>query len=574
MKKIVVSLLALASLLPARAQQTDDHNFNVAKNLDVFTAIYKNLDAYYVDTLNAGKTIGYGINAMLHSLDPYTEYYPEESQKELKMMLTGKYAGIGSTIRQNFLLDRIVIDEPLEGMPAAEAGLKKGDIILSIDGEDMTKRTSDYVSNHLRGDAGTTFVLKILRPSTNKEMKMKITRRAIQNPAVPYYGLQPNGIGYIDLTGYTEGCGKEFRNAVIDMKKQGMKGLVVDIRSNGGGSEMEAVNVVNTFIPRGRLVVSNRGRVEASNKDYRTTVEPVDSLLPIVVLVDGNTASAAEITSGALQDLDRAVIMGTKTYGKGIVQTVMDVPYNGQMKLTTNKYYIPSGRCIQKLTYKHDGAGGTTQVADSLVRTFYTANGRPVKDAGGIMPDAEVKPDSLPNIVYYLASVRDSNEVLLNYEVDYIAKHPTIAPAATFRLSDADYAEFKERMLKSNFKYDAMSEKILDNLEKMARFEGYYDGAKAEFDALKAKLKHNTAKDLEYNKDAIRELIERDIVAAYYYQRGAIENSLARDNQVQEAYKLLLDPDRYKSLLAAPGKNASGKTQAVSASAKKVDTKE
>lgn len=574
MKKIVVSLLALASLLPARAQQTDDHNFNVAKNLDVFTAIYKNLDAYYVDTLNAGKTIGYGINAMLHSLDPYTEYYPEESQKELKMMLTGKYAGIGSTIRQNFLLDRIVIDEPLEGMPAAEAGLKKGDIILSIDGEDMTKRTSDYVSNHLRGDAGTTFVLKILRPSTNKEMKMKITRRAIQNPAVPYYGLQPNGIGYIDLTGYTEGCGKEFRNAVIDMKKQGMKGLVVDIRSNGGGSEMEAVNVVNTFIPRGRLVVSNRGRVEASNKDYRTTVEPVDSLLPIVVLVDGNTASAAEITSGALQDLDRAVIMGTKTYGKGIVQTVMDVPYNGQMKLTTNKYYIPSGRCIQKLTYKHDGAGGTTQVADSLVRTFYTANGRPVKDAGGIMPDVEVKPDSLPNIVYYLASVRDSNEVLLNYEVDYIAKHPTIAPAATFRLSDADYAEFKERMLKSNFKYDAMSEKILDNLEKMARFEGYYDGAKAEFDALKAKLKHNTAKDLEYNKDAIRELIERDIVAAYYYQRGAIENSLARDNQVQEAYKLLLDPDRYKSLLAAPGKNASGKTQAVSASAKKVDTKE
>lgn len=574
MKKIVVSLLALASLLPARAQQTDDHNFNVAKNLDVFTAIYKNLDAYYVDTLNAGKTIGYGINAMLHSLDPYTEYYPEESQKELKMMLTGKYAGIGSTIRQNFLLDRIVIDEPLEGMPAAEAGLKKGDIILSIDGEDMTKRTSDYVSNHLRGDAGTTFVLKILRPSTNKEMKMKITRRAIKNPAVPYYGLQPNGIGYIDLTGYTEGCGKEFRNAVIDMKKQGMKGLVVDIRSNGGGSEMEAVNVVNTFIPRGRLVVSNRGRVEASNKDYRTTVEPVDSLLPIVVLVDGNTASAAEITSGALQDLDRAVIMGTKTYGKGIVQTVMDVPYNGQMKLTTNKYYIPSGRCIQKLTYKHDGAGGTTQVADSLVRTFYTANGRPVKDAGGIMPDVEVKPDSLPNIVYYLASVRDSNEVLLNYEVDYIAKHPTIAPAATFRLTDADYAEFKERMLKSNFKYDAMSEKILDNLEKMARFEGYYDEAKAEFDALKAKLKHNMAKDLEYNKDAIRELIERDIVAAYYYQRGAIENSLARDNQVQEAYKLLLDPDRYKSLLAAPGKNASGKTQAVSASAKKVDTKE
>lgn len=540
--------------------QDGDHNFNVAKNLDVFNTIYKNLDMMYVDTLNADEVVGNGINAMLRSLDPYTEYYPEDKNKDVKMLLQGKYAGIGSLIRYNFKLGRVCIDEPYENMPAAEAGLRKGDIILSIDGEDMTKKDNSYVSDHLRGDAGTTFELKILRPSTNKEMKFKITRRAIQLPAVPYYGLQANGMGYINLNSFTEGCGKDVRNAIIEMKKQGMKGLVFDLRGNGGGSEMEAVNIVNCFIPKGKLVVSNRGKLQRVNHDYLTTVEPVDTLTPMVVLVNGNTASSSEITSGALQDFDRAVIMGTKTYGKGLVQTMIDLPYNGKMKLTTNKYYIPSGRCIQKLNYKHANGGSTEERADSLVKTFYTANGRPVKDGGGIEPDVEVKPDSLPNIAYYLAGMTDSSEVLSSYEVDYIAKHPTIGPAADFVLSNADYEDFKQRVLASKFKYDAISEKSLENLEKVAKFEGYYDEAKPEFDALRAKLKHNLAKDLDYNKESIREILTNDIVAAYYYQRGAIQNTLRSDKQVKEAFRLLQNTDEYRVLLQPKtGVDANGK---------------
>ena len=330
--------------------QNDDHNFKIAKNLDVFNAIYKNLEMMYVDTLDADEVVGNGINAMLQSLDPYTVYYPEDKQNDLKMMRTGKYAGIGSLIRYNYKLGRVCIDEPYENMPAAEVGLKKGDIILSIDGEDMTQKDNAYVSDHLRGDAGTTFELKVRRHSTGKDMKFKVTRRAIQMPAVPYYGIQPNGMGYINLNGFTEGCGKDFRNAIIEMKKGGIKGLVFDMRGNVGGSEMEAVNVVNCFVPKGKLVVSNRGKLKEANRDYKTTVEPIDTVMPIVVLVNGGTASSAEIVSGALQDFDRAVIMGNKTYGNGLVQTIIDLPYNGQMKLTTNKYYIPRAGASRRST--------------------------------------------------------------------------------------------------------------------------------------------------------------------------------------------------------------------------------
>ncbi len=529
--------------------QNDDHNFKIAKNLDVFNAIYKNLEMMYVDTLDADEVVGNGINAMLQSLDPYTVYYPEDKQNDLKMMRTGKYAGIGSLIRYNYKLGRVCIDEPYENMPAAEVGLKKGDIILSIDGEDMTQKDNAYVSDHLRGDAGTTFELKVRRPSTGKDMKFKVTRRAIQMPAVPYYGIQPNGMGYINLNGFTEGCGKDFRNAIIEMKKGGIKGLVFDMRGNVGGSEMEAVNVVNCFVPKGKLVVSNRGKLKEANRDYKTTVEPIDTVMPIVVLVNGGTASSAEIVSGALQDFDRAVIMGNKTYGKGLVQTIIDLPYNGQMKLTTNKYYIPSGRCIQKINYSHADGGSNEEVADSLVKTFYTANGRPVKDGGGIMPDVEVKADSLSNLAYYLVGARDSNELVHTFEVDYIAKHPTIASPADFDLTDADYEEFKQKVLKSNFKYDALSEKSLENLEKMAKFEGYFDDAKAEFEALKRKLKHNVAKELDHNKESIKALLTNDIVTAYYYQRGAIQNSLKSDKQADEAFKLLQNKDDYYKLL-------------------------
>ena len=535
--------------MPAWAQKEKNHDFVVAKNMDVFTSIYKNLDMMYVDTLDADEVIGNGINAMLRSLDPYTEYYPESEVKELKNMLTGKYAGIGSVVRYNYQLGYTVINEPYEGMPAQEAGLKKGDIILSINDSTMKGKEVSYVSDRLRGEPGTSFILKVKRPSTGKVMKVKLTRRTIQMPFLPYYGLLDGGIGYINFNSFTDQCAKDVRRAFIDLKKQGTKKLVFDLRNNGGGSVSEAVSIVNMFLPKDKVVLTMKGKLQRANNEYKTTVEPIDTLMPIVVLVSGNTASAAEILSGSLQDYDRAIILGTRTYGKGLVQATMDLPYNGQMKLTTSKYYIPSGRCVQALNYKHAKGGYVEHVPDSLTKVFYTAGGREVRDGGGVKPDVEVKPDSLPNIAYYLAGARDSNELMLNYEVDYIAKHPMIAPAKDFALTDADYEEFKARVLKADFKYDRETEKYLKDLMKLARFEGYYDDAKPEFDALAKKLSHNVAKDLDYNKQYIKRLLENDIVAAYYYQGGAIRNSLRYDKQVKEAVRLLNTPEEYKKLL-------------------------
>lgn len=529
--------------------QNKDHNLEVAKNLEVFNSIYKHLDLLYVDTLNAKEVVGNAINGMLRSLDPYTVYYSEDKTNELRTMLTGKYAGIGSIIRWNSQISNSVIEEPYEGMPAAEAGLRKGDVILSIDGESMKGKDNAYVSEHLRGDAGTTFELKIRRPSTGKEMRFKITRRSIQMPAVPYYGVQQGGIGYIKLNEFTENSAKIVRNAFIDMRHQQIKGLILDLRNNVGGSELEAANLVNLFVPKGVNVVSNRGKLKRANHDYKTTSEPIDTVIPIVVMVNGNSASAAEIVTGALQDMDRAVVLGTKTYGKGLVQMPIDLPYNCEMKVTTSRYYIPSGRCIQARKYRHNDGGSSEVIADSTKRKFYTLNGREVLDAGGITPDVVVEGDSLPNIAYYLAAARDSNEVLLNYEVDYIAKHPTVAQPADFELSDEDYAEFKKRVLDSGFTYDRTSEKFLKDLEQLTRFEGYYDDAKPEFEALKKKLSHNVAKDLEYNKQAIKNIINNDLMAAYYFQRGATQNSLRHDKQMDEAMKLIADGERYAKIL-------------------------
>ena len=527
-----------------------DHNFKVAKNLETFSAIYKYLDLMYVDTLNADEVVGNGINYMLHSLDPYTVYYPADKVKDLDLMISGKYAGIGAIIRYNFAIKNTIIDQPYENMPAAEAGLKKGDIILAIGDSSMVGKDVSYVSNRLRGDAGSRFVLTIKRPSTGKKMKFKITRRSIQLPAVPYYGLQDNGVGYLNLNSFTTDCSKDVRRAFLDMKKQGMKSLVFDLRNNGGGSLQEAINIVNMFVPKGITLVKTVGKMERANKEYKTTVEPIDTVMPIVVLVSDETASASEITSGSLQDLDRAVVLGTRTYGKGLVQVSMDLPYNANLKLTTSKYYIPSGRCIQAINYKHSNGGYTEHVPDSLTHVFHTANGREVRDGGGIKPDIEVQPDSLPNIAFYLtASGRDSTEVMLNWEVKYLRTHPTIAPAKNFVISDVDYADFKQAVLKSGFKYDRESKKYLEGLVKLARFEGYYDDAKPEFDALEKKLNHNIAKDLDYNKQTLKQLLTSDLVAAYYYQRGAMENGLQFDKQWKKAVELLNDPAAYKKVL-------------------------
>jgi len=554
MKQFALFFLSLFTLA-ANAQTEGSHNFNVAKNMDVFNTIYKRLDLMYVDTLDANEVIGNGINAMLRSLDPYTEYYPEDKVKSLKSMITGRYAGIGSIIRYNHHNKQVIIEEPYANMPAAEAGLKRGDIILAIDDSSMVNKSTSYVSQHLMGDAGSTFLLKIKRPSTGKIMKMKITRRTVQLPAVPYYGMQAGNIGYINLASFTEDCSKDMRRAFIDLKKQGAKSLILDLRGNGGGSVSEAINIINMFVPKGITLVKTVGKLKRANSEYKTTLEPIDTVMPMVVLVNGGTASSSEITSGSLQDLDRAVILGTRTYGKGLVQLTMELPYNGSIKLTTGKYYIPSGRCIQAIKYKHARGGYTEHVPDSLTKVFYTANGRAVRDGGGIKPDVEVKPDTMSNIAVYLSNsdvygvAVDSTESMLEYEMNYVGKHSTLQDPATFRISDADFEEFKQCVIKNGFTYDRESEKYLKNLVKLAKFEGYYEDAKADFDNLEKKLSHNLSRDLDHNKKELVEIISKDLVTAYHYQRGAIQNTLQNDKQIKEALRLLAHPDEYQKLL-------------------------
>ena len=545
---VVMTVLASAS-----AQKQKNHNFEVGKNLDIFNNIYKHLDLMYVDTLNPKEVIGNGITAMLKSLDPYTEYYPEDKTKDLKMMLTGKYAGIGAIVRYHQKLKRVVIEEPYEGMPAAEVGLKKGDIILSIDDSTMTDKNVSYVSEHLRGEPGTTFALKIKRPTTGKTMTFKITRKNIKMPDIPYYGMLEGNVGYIDFNQFTDGSAKAMRRAYIDLREKGATSLLLDLRSNGGGSLAEAIDIVNMWVPKNITLVETKGKLKQANKEYTTRLEPIDTIMPIVVLVNGETASASEITCGSIQDLDRGLVLGTRTYGKGLVQVPIDLPYNGNLKVTTSHYYIPSGRCIQAINYKHSAGGYKEYIPDSLTRVFYTRNGREVRDGGGIKPDIEVRPDTLPNVALYLDRL-DSMEVLFDYVVEYIDKHPAIAPAREFRLSDADFEEFKQKVIDSGFNYDPVTEKSLGELEKLAKFEGYYEDAKEEFAALRKKLKHDVARDLEHNKETIKQIIEGDIVAAYYFQAGAIENDLRYDTQAKKAIELLLDKEKYARLLSPKGK--------------------
>lgn len=550
MKKLISILLVFLPVM-SMAQAQKDHNFEVAKHLDIFNNVYKNLDLLYVDTLNPKDVIGTGINAMLRRLDPYTEYYAQDETKNLRMMLTGKYAGIGALIRKHQKLNRVVIDEPYADMPAAVAGLQKGDIILSIDDTLMTDKEVSFVSSHLRGESGTSFLLKVFRPSTAKEMQFKITRKNIKLPELPYYGMREGNIGYINFNSFTQESAKEVRRAFVDLKKQGATSLIFDLRNNGGGSESEAVDIVNLWVPKGITVVDNRGKVKQASHIYKTRLEPADTIMPIVVLVNGESASASEITSGALQDLDRAVILGTRTYGKGLVQIPIDLPYNTNMKVTTSKYYIPSGRCIQAINYKQGSTGYREHIPDSLTKVFYTAGGREVRDGGGIKPDVEVKADTIPNIAFYLSATgQDSTEVMFDYVVDYIAQHPTIAEPAKFHLTETDWEAFKARVIKSGFTYDPVSKKQFAELVKTAKFEGYYDEAKTAFDNLEQKLNHDVAFDLEKHKTVLLQILESDIIAHYYYQAGAIEAGLNFDRQLKEAERLLKNPEAYKKLLA------------------------
>ena len=541
----IIAVIVLIAVAFFGFKKGDDRNFQIAKNLDIFNAIVKELDMFYVDTIDPNKTIREGIDNMLYSLDPYTVYYPENDQDELEMMVKGSYGGIGSLIRYNPKLQYTVIAEPYEGMPAAESGLKAGDILLEIDGKDL--KNNSGVSTLLRGQVGTSFKLKVQRPGVKEPLEFTIVRRSIQMPTIPYYGIMEGQVGYINLSSFSGTPSKDFKNAFLDLKKQGATSLVIDLRNNGGGLLDQAVEIVNFFVPRGKTIVTTKGKIKQASNTYKTLREPLDTDIPIAVLVNSGTASSSEILSGSLQDLDRAVIVGNRTYGKGLVQVPRSLPYGGNLKITTSKYYIPSGRCVQAIDYAHRNEDGSVaRIPDSLTTVFHTAAGREVRDGGGVSPDIEVKQERLPNILYYL--VRDN--LIFDYATDYCLKHPVIASAEKFELTDADYTDFKNKVKGADFKYDQQSEKILKTLKEAAEFEGYMKEASDEFKALENKLSHNLDRDLDYFSKDIKEMISEEIIKRYYYQRGAIIQQLKGDNELDEAVKILTNPERYQQILS------------------------
>ena len=538
--------MLIGSALWTPLYSQDNHASDVIKQLDIFHQIYQTLDAYYVDTLDASKLVTTGIDAMLEALDPYTEYYTEDDQTDLKMLTQAKYGGIGSMIRM-MKDSTVIIAEPYEGMPAAEAGLQAGDVLLKIDKTDLKGKTTPQVSDMLRGEPGTTFLLQYKRPGEAKPREIKITRQNIKLPAVPYYGMIGQS-GYIHLNQFTNDCYPDVRRAIIALKEQGATSIVFDLRGNGGGALDQAVKIVNLFVPKGITIVETRGKVKLAHSEYATTENPLDTITPLVVLVNGSSASASEIVAGSLQDLDRAVVIGSRTYGKGLVQSIRDLAYNTSLKLTTAKYYIPSGRCIQEVDYKQkrNAATNATKTSETAADSiFHTRNGRTVMSGRGIRPDVEVHHDTLQNIVYYLSN----DDVLINYGTHYCQTHSRPASVADFKITDADFQEFRQMIIDAKFTYDRISDRRLQDLKKTAQFEGYYDDAKAEFEALEAKLTHNLAAEIDRHENDIRQLMAVEIVKRYFYEAGTIQESLKQDVDLKKAQEILADMEQYNKIL-------------------------
>lgn len=547
MKSKIITLLFLLATIPTIMVMADGkHRRILTRQMSIINSIIKDLDLFYVDSIMPEIMIDKGIDAMLNRLDPYTQYYPESEVDELMMMTTGKYAGIGSVIRFHTEKKTTVLTEPYEGMPAHKAGLKAGDLILSINGKEVKGMSTDSVSEMLRGEPGTTLTIEYERPGKKGRKRIEFEREVISLPAIPYYGLQENNIGYIVLTSFTNECSKEMRKAIIELKKQGATSFVIDLRSNGGGLLNEAVEIVNMFVPKGKVIVTTKGKIKQSNEVFKTKNGPIDTESPIVVLVDGETASASEIVAGSLQDLDRAVIIGSRTFGKGLVQNTRNVTGGGYLKLTTAKYYIPSGRCVQALDYSHViDQGKTSRVPDSLTNVFYTEAGREVRDGGGIRPDIEPKSEELSTLLFYLMQ----DMAIFDFATEYTLKHDSIAPAETFAISDRDYDEFKKLLKSRNFSYDLISVKVLKDLKEAMEFEGFTEIAKEEIASLEKKLQANLEHSLTHFEKEIRSLIDDEIVLRYHGQKGRIVYNLREDICLKEAYRILGNEKEYKKIL-------------------------
>ncbi|WP_075556055.1 S41 family peptidase [Parabacteroides timonensis] len=540
-------LLLFGSTMPGQAQK--DNRFEVSKNLDIFNALVKEVEMFYVDSVDVEKTVRRGINSMLGSLDPYTEYYPEQEMDKLKMMTTGEYGGIGSYIRGR-QEGGVYIIEPFEGMPAALAGLQAGDRILAIDTVDVTEKSSDEVSNLLKGVPNTKMVLKIQRPNEKKPREVELLRKQILVDQVTYYGVRGDGVGYIYLKGFTDKSAQEVKNAFEDLKKNHqIKSLILDLRNNGGGLLESATQIVSMFVPKGKEVVSTKGKISQWDRTYRTANEPLDTVMPMAVLINGNSASAAEIVSGSLQDMDRAVLVGQRSFGKGLVQSTRELPYNGSVKITMSKYYIPSGRCIQQMDYTHRKADGSVAaIPDSLTSVFYTSKGRPVRDGGGVRPEFEIEEEEMPTMMYYLAT----DFVLLDFVTNWAQKHKTIPPVEEFTVSDEDFEAFKNYAKEKNFTYDRQSEKVLKNLKEIAKFEGYMNSDSTIFNELEARLTPNLDRDFELYKGQIKKLMASEIIKRYYFQKGELLESLKDDEVLEKAIEVLGNQELYNKTLSTP----------------------
>lgn len=539
MKYKILFLLFLLLPFTSCAQHTTEHNSETAQQLDIFNALYGDLDKYYVDTLSAKSNIDNAILYMLSKIDPYTEYYPASKTSELERMTSGQYAGIGSMIQYRPKLKHCIIAEPYEGQPAAQAGLKIGDMILAVDGkpigdakEGTWRHYSDSVSALLRGVPGTKFDLTVKRYGVDSTLTFNITRRRITLPSVTFYKMLRPHVGYIRLASFTQQTTPEMIQALTQLKEEGMQKLILDLRGNPGGLLDQAVSVVGMFVPRGKTVVSTKGKIPSLNMEFKTQSEPIDLTSKMVVLTDFGSASAAEITAGALQDYDRATIIGRKTYGKGLVQQTHQLPHGGILKLTTSKYYIPSGRCIQAYKYKN---GVSQHLPDSLAKVFHTESGREVRDSGGITPDEQTVLDTLPNLITELAL----SDAINHYCSDYLLRHPQVAPPSQFQLSDTEYNRFKEFIKAEKFTYDTRSKEVLKLLREIARREGYQDVTQNEFAALESKLVHNYDYDFAHWKKQIKELVGAELMKRCYYQRGEAEYTLRYDKDLQHAFKVL-----------------------------------
>ena len=520
-------------------------NYNFAKSLDIFFNVLRELNVFYVDSVKSEELVNKGINEMLSTLDPYTTYIPAEDMDDFEFMTTGQYGGMGSLIRKSG--EYIEITEPYESFPAAKGGLVPGDLLIAIDGKSLKGLDVATVSAMLKGKPGSKMDLKILKLRTKDTVNVPITREVIKIPAVPYYGIVKDNVGYIRFTNFTTDCSKEVKEALVNLKKQGATSIVLDLRGNPGGLLNEAVKVVNLFVPRGQMVVSTRGKIKEFDASYKTESEPVDTKIPLVVVVNNGSASASEIVSGALQDLDRAVVVGTRTFGKGLVQTTRPIGYNSQLKITTAKYYIPSGRCIQALDYSHRNPDGSVgHVPDSLITEFKTKNGRSVYDGGGIVPDIKVDNETISKIGISLLG----RGLISDYMNLFYAENSVVPNIRTFTLTDEDYAKFVAFLADKDYDYTTQTELLVKQLEEAAKKDKYYAHSKNEIEALKKQLSHDKSKDLQLFKDEIKSYLEEDYIGRYYYQRGKIERSLLKDPQVIEALSIAENQAKAQEILA------------------------